>query len=78
MAPDIATNHNFYHHKQSKISREQFQNAKENVAEPLLINNKLNQKVSNSSMSECDKSSEYNSVLNCLKVGAQTVFGDIM
>ena len=41
MAPDIATNHNYYHHKQSKISREQFQNAKENVAEPLLINNKL-------------------------------------
>ena len=42
MAPYIATNHNFYHHKQSKISREQFQNAKEKVAEPLLINNKLN------------------------------------
>ena len=42
MAPDIATKHSYFHHKQSKTSREQFQNAKEKVVEPLLINNKLN------------------------------------
>jgi hypothetical protein len=42
MAPDIATKHNYCHYKQRKISRERFQNAKEKVAEPLLINNKLN------------------------------------
>ena len=42
MAPDIATKHNYCHHKQGKISRQRFQNANEKVAEPLLINNKLN------------------------------------
>ena len=42
MPPDIATKNNYCHHKQGKISREQFQNAKEKVVEPLLINNKLN------------------------------------
>ena len=42
MAPDIATKHNYCHHKQGKISREQFQNAEKKVSEPLLINNKLN------------------------------------
>ena len=40
MAPDIATKHNFCHHKQGKISKKQFQKAVETVSEPLLVYNK--------------------------------------
>ena len=41
MAPDIATKHNYYHHKQGKISKKQFQKAEEKISEQLLIYNKL-------------------------------------
>ena len=37
MAPDIATKNNYCHHKQSKISREQFQQIEEKVSEPLCV-----------------------------------------
>ena len=37
MAPDIATEHNYCHCKQGKISKKQFQKAEETVSEQLLI-----------------------------------------
>ena len=40
MAPDIATKHNYCHHKQGKIIKKQFQKAEEKVSEPLLVYNK--------------------------------------
>ena len=41
MAPDIATKHNYCHHKQGKKSKKQFQKAEEKVSEQLLlVNNK--------------------------------------
>ena len=58
MAPDIATKHNYCHLKQGKISKKQFQKAEETVRAMLVYTKNYN--VSNSSMSECDKSSEYN------------------
>ena len=38
MAPDIATKHNYCHHKQGKISKKQFQNSEEKASEQLLVN----------------------------------------
>ena len=40
MAPDIATKHNYRHHKQGKIGKKQFPKAEEKVSEQLLVYNK--------------------------------------
>ena len=37
MAPDVATKHNYCHHRQGKISKKLFQKAEEKVSEPLLV-----------------------------------------